>query len=225
MELISTKDAPLTDSYKSGADAEVSAATPLCLFARLPLDMWRQLVGLLSYSDVAACACSTSHHDTKRLLLGYMRRRCCVSTFKNLLVEYGAITWKIQLVDGAITCGEEWDPEFWNESEDRKHFWRRAIEMIFTYEPKLLSDNIITYPARLHYSARCDPLIQQDYIHSCGVLFSPDVPSAVCSVIDHLSLQAKLKHQFRAVYGAHFVEQPWVPDYDYPRNVFDLVYC
>ena len=85
--------------------------------------------------------------------------------------------------------------------------------MIFLYEPKLLEE-----------SQRCNALIQQDYIHSCGVLFSPDVPSAVCFVIDHLSLQAKLKHQFRAGYGAHFVEQPWVPDYDYPRNVFDLVY-
>lgn len=102
---------------------------------------------------------------------------------------------------------------FWNNSDERKFFWRRAIELIFLYEPKLLEE-----------SQRCNALIQQDYIHSCGVLFSPDVPSAVCSVIDHLSLQAKLKHQFRAVYGAHFVEQPWVPDYDYPRNVFNLVY-
>ena len=109
--------------------------------------------------------------------------------------------------------GEQWDPDFWNDSERRKHFWRRAIEMIFLYEPKLLEE-----------SQRCDALIQQDYIHSCGVLFSSDVPSAVCFVCDHLSLQAELKHQFRAGYGAHFVEQPWVADYDYPRDVFDLVY-
>jgi len=85
--------------------------------------------------------------------------------------------------------------------------------MIFLYEPELLED-----------SQRCDALIQQDYIHSCGVLFSSDVPSAVCFVIGHLSRQAELKHQFRAGYGAHFVEQPWVVDYDYPRDVFDLVY-
>ena len=183
------------------AATPVPGATSLCLFARLPLETWRQLIGLLSYSDVAACACSTGHEDTKQLLIGYMRRRCCVSTFKNLLVEYGAITWKIQLVDGAITCGEEWDPEFWNESEDRKHFWRRAIEMIFTYEPKLLSDNIITYPARLPYSARCDPLIQRDYIHSCGVLFA----SKACA-----GNHRKLQRQFRASYGApHHIAQPW----------------
>ena len=67
-------------------------ATLPCLLARLPLEIWRQLVGLLSYSDVAAWACCTSHKDTEQLLLGYMRRRCCVSTFKRLLIEYGAIT-------------------------------------------------------------------------------------------------------------------------------------
>ena len=33
----------------------------LCLFTRLPREIWRQLIGLLSYSDVAACSCSTSH--------------------------------------------------------------------------------------------------------------------------------------------------------------------
>ena len=110
--------------------------------------------------------------------------------------------------------GEQWDPGFWNNSDERKFFWRRTIEMIFLYEPQLLEE-----------SQRCDALIQQDYIHSCGVLFSSDVPSAVCFVIDHLSRQRELKHQFRAGYGApnHF-EQPWFGDYDYPRDVFDMVY-
>ena len=147
----------------------------------------------------------------------YMRRRCCISTFKRLLAEHAGNTYFQQTImrDPDTQCIEQWDPRgtFWNNSDERKFFWRRAIELIFLYEPKLLEE-----------SQRCNALIQQDYIHSCGVLFSPDVPSAVCFVIDHLSLQAKLKHQFRAVYGAHFVEQPWVPDYDYPRNVFDLVY-
>ena len=43
------------------AATPVPGATSLCLFARLPLETWRQLIGLLSYSDVAACSCSTSH--------------------------------------------------------------------------------------------------------------------------------------------------------------------
>ena len=76
----------------------------LCLFARLPLEIWRWLVGLLSYSDVAACSCSTSHEDTKRFLIGCMRRRCCVSTFIRLLVplEYGVMGFL---------------DDFWNESQ------------------------------------------------------------------------------------------------------------
>ena len=193
---------PADDSKYSSAAQPAS----LCLFARLPPEIWRQLIGLLSYSDVAACSCSTSHEDIKRLLVEYMRRRCCISTFKRLLVEYGAL-----MPDPDY--GAQWNPHFWNDPEERKHFWKRALEMIFLYEPELLED-----------SQRCDALIQQDYIHSCGVLFSSDVPSAVCFVIDHLSRQRELKHQFRAGYGAHFVEQPWVVDYDYPRDVFDLVY-
>jgi len=70
--------------------------TSLSLFARLPPEILRQLIGLLSYSDVAACSCSTSHEDTKRLLMGYMRRRCCISTFKRLLVLFGAITGTLE---------------------------------------------------------------------------------------------------------------------------------
>ena len=191
-------------------DSEDSSAEPpasFCLFTRLPPEVWRQLIGLLSYSDVAACSGSTSHEDTKRLLMEYMRRRCCISTFKRLLMEYAALRRDPDY-------GLRWDPDFWKDSEERKHFWTRAIEMIFLYEPKLLEE-----------SQRCDALIQQDYIHSCGVLFSSDVPSAVCFVIDHLSRQRELKHQFRAGYGApnHF-EQPWFGDYDYPRDVFDMVY-
>ena len=192
-------------------------STSLCLFARLPLEIWRWLVGLLSYSDVAACSCSTSHEDTKRLLIGYMRRRCCVSTFKRLLVEYGAIMWIVD--DAGPDYGTvQWDPDFWSESKERKHFWRRAIEMIFTYEPKLLSDNIITYPTRLHYSARCDPLIQQDYIHSCGVLFA----SKACA-----GNHRKLQRQFRASYGApHHIAQPWsygYPHYGYLHNSYHIM--
>ena len=66
------------------AATPVCAATSLCAFARLPLEIWQQLVRFLSYSDVAACACSTGHEDTKRLLIRYMRLGCCVSTFKRL---------------------------------------------------------------------------------------------------------------------------------------------
>ena len=128
----------------------------------------------ISYSDVAACSCSTSHEDIKRLLMEYMRRRCCISTFKRLLVEYAALR-------PDPDYGEQWDPDFWNNPEERKHFWTRAIEMIFLYDPKLLEE-----------SQRCDALIQQDYIHSCGVLFASDVEWAN---------QRKLQRQFRAGYG------------------------
>ena len=194
---------PADDSKYSSA-AQLAS---LCFFARLPPEIWRQLIGLLSYSDVAACSCSTSHEDTKRLLMEYMRRRCCISTFKRLLVEHGAIMRDPDY-------GEQWDPDFWNDSERRKHFWRRAIEMIFLYEPKLLEE-----------SQRCDALIQQDYIHSCGVLFASDVDISqpLYVVIDHLFIQRELQRQFRAGYGApnHF-EQPWFTDYDYPRVVFEM---
>ena len=81
--------------------------------------------------------------------------------------------------------------------------WKQALEMIFLYEPELLED-----------SQRCDALIQQDYIHSCGVLFACDVGWAD---------QRELQRQFRAGYGApnHF-EQQWFADYDYPRVVFEM---
>ena len=194
---------PADDSKYSSAAQPAS----LCLFARLPPEIWRQLIGLLSYSDVAACSCSTSHEDTKRLLMEYMRRRCCISTFKRLLVEYAALRRDPDY-------GLRWDPDFWKDSEERKHFWTRAIEMIFLYEPKLLQK-----------SQRCDALIQQDYIHSCGVLFASDVEWAdqLHFVIDHLFIQRELQRQFRAGYGApnHF-EQPWFTDYDYPRVVFEM---
>ena len=178
LEVISTKDAPSTNSCKS-------AATSLCLFGRLPLDMWRKLVGLLSYSDVAACACSTSHDDTKRLLIGYMRRRCCISTFKRLLAEYGAITTDPGLWHPDY--GYLWDAAFWESKEERRHFWKRAIEIIFTYESKFLLED---QPYQ-----RCDTLTQQDYIHSCGVLFASEA-----FYFEHRQLQ----RQFRASYGAGY---------------------
>ena len=154
----------------------------LSLFARFPADIWRQLIGLLLYSDVAACLCVTK--DTKRLLVGYMRRRCCISTFKRLLVHYGAIVWHPDY-------GDQWDTAWCNNSEHRKNFWRVAIEMIFLYEPKLLQKG-----------QRRDQLLQQDYIHSCGILFACEADAA-----EHGLLQ----RQFREGYGApnHLV-QPWI---------------
>ena len=92
-------------------------------------------------------------------------------------MEYGAI--------------ELWD-EFWKESdhsEERKHFWRRAIEMTFLYEPELLREG-----------RRCDRLMQQDYIHSCGVLFAPKA----CATI-HRHLQRK----FRAGCRVPIIAQSW----------------
>ena len=130
---------PADDSKYSSAAQPAS----LCLFARLPPEIWRQLIGLLSYSDVAACSCSTSHEDIKGLLMEYMRRRCCISTFKRLLVEYAALRRDPDY-------GLRWDPDFWKDSEERKHFWTRAIEMIFLYEPKLLKK-----------SQRCDALFSK----------------------------------------------------------------
>ena len=93
--------------------------------------------------------------------------------------------------------------------------------MIFLYEPKLLKEG-----------QRCDALIQQDYIHSCGVVFASDVnisqPLYVwypnCNpILNHLLIQRELQRQFRAGYGApnHF-KQPWFADYDYPRVVFEM---
>ena len=198
----SSAEQPADDSEDSSAPQPAGDLTmvsnSLCPFARLPLEIWRWLVGLLSYSDVAACSCSTSHEDTKRLLIGYMRRRSCVSTFKRLLVEYRAIKWIVDDVKpeyGTV----QWDPDFWSESEERKHFWRRAIEIIFLYEPESLQKG-----------QRCDELIQQDYIHSCGVLFASDT----CD-----SIHRKLQRQFRLDYVApnHLV-QPWLPAYYYPRE-------
>ena len=180
---------PADDSKYSSAAQPAS----LCLFARPPPEIWRQLIGLLSYSDVAACSCSASHEDTKRLLMEYMRRRCCISTFKRLLVEHAGNTYFQQTImrDPDSQCIEKWDPRgtFWNNSHERKFFWRRAIEMIFLYEPKLLEE-----------SQRCDALIQQDYIHSCGVLFAPKA----CATI-HRHLQRK----FRAGCRVPIIAQSW----------------
>ena len=181
LEVISTKDAPSTNSCKS-------AATSLCLFGRLPLDMWRKLVGLLSYSDVAACACSTSHDDTKRLLIGYMRRRCCISTFKRLLAEYGAITTDHSAFT-VMEYAQHWDADFFNIPEERKYFWRRATEIIFMCEPKLLLHG-------KHYR-RYPALVQQDYIHSCGVLFA-----SKAQVKWHRRLQRKFRAACKAPISA-----------------------
>ena len=176
-------------------DSSVERPASLCLFARLPPEIWRQLIGLLSYSDVAACSCSTSHEDTKWLLIGYMKRRGCVSTFKRLLVEYGAITWDPD-------CGHIWDPNFWNEAQERKYFWRRAIEIIFLYERQNTHLPVLLLQEGQRY---IDDVVQQDYIHSCGVLFA----SETC-VANHQTLQ----RQFRASYGApNHLAQPWLPDY------------
>ena len=162
-----------SEIWNLGSHGSAERPASLCLFARLPAEMWRQLIGFLSNSDVAACSCSTSHEDTKRLLMGYMRRRCCISTFKRLLVLFGAITGTLE---------PKWDSDFWNESELRKDFWRLVIEMIFLYERKLLQEG-----------QRCDRLIQQDYIHSCGILFACEADAA-----EHGLLQ----RQFREGYGA-----------------------
>ena len=170
----------------------------LCPFARLPLEIWRWLVGLLSYSDVAACSCVAPIGSDVGLLF---KCGCCVSTFKRLLVEYGAITWIAD--DAGPEYGTvQWDLDFWSESEERKHFWRRAIEIIFLYEPEWLQKG-----------QRCDELIQQDYIHSCGVLFASDT----CD-----SIHRKLQRQFRLDYVApnHLV-QPWFPAYYYPRQFLE----
>ena len=168
---------PADDSKYSSAAQPAS----LCLFARLPPEIWRQLIGLLSYSDVAACSCSASHEDTKCLLMGYMRRRCCISTFKRLLVLFGAITGTLE---------PKWDTDFWNESELRKDFWRLAMELIFLYDRELLQEG-----------RRCERVIHQDYIHSCGILFA----CKPCSIE-----RWKLQDRFRRFYGApnHFL-QPW----------------
>ena len=103
-----------SEIWNLGSHGSAERPASLCLFARLPAETWRQLIGLLSNADVAACSCSTSHEDTKRLLMGYMRRRCCISTFKRLLVLYGAITGTLEA---------KWDTDFWNESELRKDLY------------------------------------------------------------------------------------------------------
>ena len=154
---------PAGGGYDGKDGKSKDGATLLCLFARLPFEIWRQLVGLLSYSDVAAWACCTSHKDTEQLLLGYMRRRCCVSTFKRLLMEYGAINTDPSAFT-VMEYDQQWDAAFFNIPEERKYFWRRATEIIFMCEPKLILDG--------KYYRRCDALIQQDYSHSCGVLFA-----------------------------------------------------
>ena len=184
------------------AATPVCAATSFCAFARLPFEIWRQLVRFLSYSDVAACACSTNNKDTKRLL----SILTCVSTFKRLLVEYGAITWDVTYGEPNQTNHHwsmepshcRWDEEFWNDAKERKHFWMRAIEIIFLYEPQFLLAG-----------QRCDTLIQQDYIHSCGVLFASKARDFT---------HRKLQRQFRVRYGApHHIAQPWFADSGYPQ--------
>ena len=178
---------PAGDGYE-GATKSKDGATLRCLFARLPSEIWRQLVGLLSYSDVAAWACCTSYNDTEQLLLGYMRRRCCVSTFKRLLIEYGAITTESSAFTG-MKYDQHWDADFFNIPEERKYFWRRATEIIFMCEPKLLLDGK-TYH-------RYDALIQQDYIHSCGVLFA-----SKAEVKWHRCLQRKFRASCKAPISA-----------------------
>ena len=159
-----------------------------CLFAGLPSEIWRQLVGLLSYSDVAAWACCTSHKDTEQLLLGYMRRRCCVSTFKRLLMEYGAITTGPS-ASTAMDYDQQWDADFFNIPEERKYFWQRAIEIIFMCQPKLLLHG-------KHYR-RYPALVQQDYIHSCGVLFASKAKVAM-----HRHLQSEFRASCKAPISA-----------------------
>ena len=57
----SSAEQPADDSEDSSAPQPAGDLTmvsnSLCPFARLPLEIWRWLVGLLSYSDVAACSC------------------------------------------------------------------------------------------------------------------------------------------------------------------------
>ena len=159
-----------------------------CLFARLPSEIWRPLVGLLSYSDVAAWACCSSHKDTEQLLLGYMRRRCCVSTFKRLLMEYGAITTGPS-ASTAMDYDQQWDADFFNIPEERKYFWQRAIEIIFMCQPKLLLHG-------KHYR-RYPALVQQDYIHSCGVLFASKAKVAM-----HRHLQSEFRASCKAPISA-----------------------
>ena len=169
-------------------DKSKDGATVPCLSARLPSEIWRELVGLLSYSDVAAWACCTSYNDTEQLLLGYMRRRCCVSTFKRLLMEYGAITTGPS-ASTAMDYGQQWDADFFNIPEERKYFWQRAIEIIFMCQPKLLLHG-------KHYR-RYPALVQQDYIHSCGVLFASKAKVAM-----HRHLQSEFRASCKAPISA-----------------------
>ena len=169
-------------------DKSKDGATVPCLSARLPSEIWRELVGLLSYSDVAAWACCTSYNDTEQLLLGYMRRRCCVSTFKRLLMEYGAITTGPS-ASTAMEYDPQWDADFFNIPEERKYFWQRAIEIIFMCQPKLLLHG-------KHYR-RYPALVQQDYIHSCGVLFASKAKVAM-----HRHLQSEFRASCKAPISA-----------------------
>ena len=169
-------------------DKSKDGATVPCLSARLPSEIWRELVGLLSYSDVAAWACCTSYNDTEQLLLGYMRRRCCVSTFKRLLMEYGAITTGPS-ASTAMDYDQQWDADFFNIPEERKYFWQRAIEIIFMCQPKLLLHG-------KHYR-RYPALVQQDYIHSCGVLFASKAKVAM-----HRHLQSEFRASCKAPISA-----------------------
>ena len=169
-------------------DKSKDGATVPCLSARLPSEIWRELVGLLSYSDVAAWACCTSYNDTEQLLLGYMRRRCCVSTFKRLLMEYGAITTGPS-ASTAMEYDQQWDADFFNIPEERKYFWQRAIEIIFMCQPKLLLHG-------KHYR-RYPALVQQDYIHSCGVLFASKAKVAM-----HRHLQSEFRASCKAPISA-----------------------
>ena len=94
-----------------------------------------------------------------------------------------SLKWTITTDPSASTVMEydqQWDAAFFNIPEERKYFWRRATEIIFMCEPKLLLDG--------KYYRRCDALIQQDYIHSCGVLFASKAQVAL-----HRHLQRKFR--------------------------------
>ena len=117
-----------SEIWNLGSHCSAERPASLCLFARLAPETWRQLIGLLSYSDVAACLCSTSHEDTKCFLMGYMRRRSCISTFKRLLDVYAASC--ISEVGQHLILEPKWDTDCWSESELWTDFWRVATEMI-----------------------------------------------------------------------------------------------
>ena len=103
--------------------------------------------------------------------------------FKRLLMEYGAITTDPS-ASTVMEYDQLWDAAFFNIPEERKYFWRRATEIIFKCEPKLL----------LHgkHDRRYPALVQQDYIHSCGVLFASKGKVAM----HRLQLQSARFHAF-----------------------------